>query len=57
MLGIHQQFNALKSCIFCKIQWQELADLEYGKAGFVYIMPNIEGRDVHSAFWHDVETI
>ena len=24
---------------------------------FIYITSSIEGRDVHNAFWHDVETI
>ena len=42
---------------FCEIQRQELADLEYGKAGCVYMTSNIEGRDVHNAFWRNTETI
>ena len=35
---------------------QELVDLEYGKTGFIYKTSNIEGRDVHNTFWHDVDT-
>ena len=46
-----------RSCVFCKIQSQELVDLEHGKAGFfIYMTSNIEGCNVHNAFWHDVKT-